>query len=91
MAMVEGRMYKEYKEYEEFAMTREKTEDIVKGHITFKFEEDKEEPVWTSLITRQAESDEGDDNNCSEEGAIKKSSSHLHNSGACRMPRWDGC
>ena len=34
--------------------------DIVKGHVSFKFEEDKEVPAWTSPITSQAESDGGD-------------------------------
>ena len=109
--MVEERRYEEY---EEFDVSREETEDmfqmdrdIVRGHVTFKFEEDEEVPAWTSPITSQADSDGGDvcdrgdgaahdvgqDSkrcraHCYEEGAIRKSSSHLHNSGACMQ--WNG-
>jgi hypothetical protein len=85
-------------------VSREETEDmfhtdrdIVRGHVTFKFEEDEEVPAWTSPITSQADSDGGGDGaahdvgqdskrcraHCYEEGAIRKSSSPLHNSGAC--------
>ena len=69
-AMVEERRYEEYEqyeEYEEFDVSREETEDmfhtdrdIVRGHVTFKFEEDEEVPAWTSPITSQADSDGGD-------------------------------
>jgi hypothetical protein len=68
--------------------------DIVKGHITFKFKEDEEVPAWTSHGGNVRNGGDGADQgrtptpkrcraHCSKEGAVRKSSSHSHNSGAC--------
>jgi hypothetical protein len=53
MATVEERRYEESEEYEEFDMFHT-DRDIVKGHITFKFEENKEDAEVPRPLLRGA-------------------------------------
>jgi hypothetical protein len=75
MAMVEERRYEESEEYEEFDVFNT-DRDIVKGHITFKFEENKED-VEVPTTPRRVQS--------GRVPGIRTLAEPVY-----RVPRWDG-